>query len=660
MGNGRPSAHLMPKPLRGEQSHIDSGEQSRCKEQNKVSDTLLLPHGIKAGKWTLVAGLWLQSWHQALRIAAARCHEEVYHENFEAARGRVVKDGRITFTSTRPSLFSSLFGGIAAALLMTISLWSASEAKVPLSEGESTTRYRELQQKLVDLKVLEDDMQATLDRAKADRDDASWEMVKAKMALAAKMYREAGLWFCELYKKTAYGKLCVEGNKLLETTQALGECRNGDASGCEKLKGKLNGYGAQGFKKWAPGMEADMAELAVDLDQLKSQFKRGDKKAVAASACAISAKLSNWGGPEDLTEKMELACKTGETVATLYEDGKAFLGLFTEAKRLDQVIQSNLSQMQAKFDAVKASRQALESRLSALVVAEKEEATDSDKNCDLGPVVNPELARAEPQTGVGCKPKTTKQDQVCDETLGCPEDESDTSGKDKELLAKLDADLERIRNSSSDTAAGTLPGSTLEASQGGSSFDTLAALRSLRSGLGVYRQGREAFSSSGGSSGISSGGNCANTIPYPPEAIAIVQRRGHQLPPMPTVDAMIQQAGGADSAASALRQQIQSQEQALAQWPAGREEEVRRLTELTVGHNRQILQAVECRRGASQQPATPPGSVNRSRQESSRKEELHLPLSCVRPDGRRGQRIYNERTRSYGACNACGGGADGC
>ena len=215
--------------------------------------------------------------------------------------------------------------------------------------------------------------------------------------------------------------------------------------------------------------------------------------------------------------------------------------------------------------------------------------------------------------------------QPCDENLGCPDDESGAKGPGKDLLAKLDADLDRIKSNQPGAAGGTLPGSTLDAGEGGSSFDTLAALRSLRSGLGVYRQGREAFSNLRGSPGMSLGGNCPNKIPYPPEAISIVQRRGQQLPPMPTVDAMIQQAGGADSAASALRQQIQAQEQALAQWPAGLEEEVRRLTELTVGHNRQILQAVECRRGNSLSSPVPPRPIQSAPRESVRAQEPRVP-----------------------------------
>lgn len=196
----------------------------------------------------------------------------------------------------------------------------------------------------------------------------------------------------------------------------------------------------------------------------------------------------------------------------------------------------------------------------------------------------------------------------CDEHLGCPDDESGSKGPGKDLLAKLDSDLDRIGNSQAGTAGGALPGESLDAGDGGSSSDQLAMLRSLRSGLGAYRQGRDALSSSGISSG-SSGGNCPNMVPYPPELIPIAQRRGTPLPPMPTVDEMIRQAGGAESAASALREQINAQKQALVQWPRGREEEVRRLTELTLMHNQQILQAVECRRSTKPIRTSPPPSA---------------------------------------------------
>lgn len=525
-------------------------------------------------------------------------------------------------------LRSPLFFGVTAVLFFIVSTWSNVDAKVPLSEGESTTRYQELQQKLVDLKVLEDDMQATLDRAKADRDDASWEMVKAKIALPVKMYREAGLLACQFMANKPkgtptqlYGELCVEGNRLLETNQALSDCENGKAGGCEKLRGKLNEYGAKGFKDFAPGKEAKMAEIAVELDAMRSEVERGDQKSYIARACRISAKLSNFGGADDLTKKMELVCKTGKTVASLYEDGKAFVGLWEEAKRLDVVVQTNLSQMQAKFDAVKASRQALESRLSALVVTEKEEATGGDKNCDPGPVVNPELARAEPQTRVGCKPKTAKKDQVCDENLGCPEDESDTNTKDKDLLAKLDADLDRIKNGQAGTAGGVLPGESFDAGQGGSSFDKTAMLRSLRSGLGAYNQGREKFSSSGGTGGGFSGGNCPSRVPVPQELRAIAQRRGVSVPPDPTIDDMISQAGSAELASSGLRQHIQELRQALAQWPRGSQEEIRRQMELEVGYEQSVLQAVECRRGARQTQAG-------SKTQSGRSGGQGCPLVC--------------------------------
>jgi hypothetical protein len=492
--------------------------------------------------------------------------------------------------------------GVTAVLFFIVSTWSNVDAKVPLSEGESTTRYQALQQKLVDLKVLEDDMQATLDRAKADRDDASWEMAKAKMALPVKMYREAGLLACQFAANTpkgtpaqVYGELCVTGNRLLETNQALSDCKNGKAGGCEELREKLNEYGAKRFKGFAPGKEAKMAEIAVELDAMRSEVERGDQKSYIARACRISAKLSNFGGADDLTKKMELVCKTGKTVASLYEDGKAFVGLWEEAKRLDVVVQANLSQMQAKFDAVKASRQALESRLSALVTAEKEETTGSDKNCDPGLVVNPELARSDEATSQTCKAKKAKKDKVCDENLGCPDDESGTKGPGKDLLAKLDSDLGRIQNSQPGTAGGALSGETLEA---GSSFDKTAMLRSFRSGLGAYNQGRERFSSSGGTGGGFSGGNCPNRVPVPQELRAIAQRRGVSVPPDPTIDDMIAQAGSAEAASSGLRQHIQELRQSLAQWPRGSQDETRRQMELEVGYEQAVVQAMECRRGS--------------------------------------------------------------
>ena len=188
----------------------------------------------------------------------------------------------------------------------------------------------------------------------------------------------------------------------------------------------------------------------------------------------------------------------------------------------------------------------------------------------------------------------------CDENLGCPDDESGDKGPGKELLAKLDSDLDRIQNSQPGTAGGVLPGETLEA---GSSFDKTAMLRSFRSGLGAYNQGRERFSSSGGTGGGLSGGNCPNRVPVPQELRAIAQRRGVSVPPDPTIDEMIAQAGSAEAASSGLRQHIQELRQALAQWPRGSQEETRRQMELEVGYEQQLLQAVEACRSRSERRA---------------------------------------------------------
>ncbi|MBS0165940.1 MAG: hypothetical protein JSR29_07655 [Nitrospira sp.] len=203
----------------------------------------------------------------------------------------------------------------------------------------------------------------------------------------------------------------------------------------------------------------------------------------------------------------------------------------------------------------------------------------------------------------GGRSSGNRSQSPCDENLGCPDDESGDKGPGKNLLAKLDSDLDRIQNSQAGTAGGALPGESLEAGASGSSFDKTAMLRSLRSGLGAYRQGRESFSSSGGPGGGFSGGNCPNRVPVPQELRAIAQRRESSIPLDPTIDEMIAKAGSAEAAISGLRQHIDQLRQALAQWPRGREEETRRQMELEVGYEQQLLQAVEACRSRGKRPA---------------------------------------------------------
>ncbi len=258
-----------------------------------------------------------------------------------------------------------------------------------------------------------------------------------------------------------------------------------------------------------------------------------------------------------------------------------------------------------------------------------------------GGLLSSEQIRQEIEQKVRGGPSSSQkgQSKFCDENLGCPDDESSGKGPDKDLLAKLDGDLDRIKNSQAGTADGALPGESLEAGEGGSSSDKTAMLRSLRSGLGVYRQGRETFSSPGGPGGGFSGGNCPSRVPVPQELRAIAQRRGVSVPPDPTIDEMIAQAGSTEGAIFGLRQHIQELQQALAQWPRGSQEETRRQMELEVGYAQLLLQAVECRsRGERRVPQVTAPTGTQSSQ----------PLRAS-PSARRGDCRY-EGDGLAGAC----------
>lgn len=216
-------------------------------------------------------------------------------------------------------------------------------------------------------------------------------------------------------------------------------------------------------------------------------------------------------------------------------------------------------------------------------------------------LLSPEQIRQDIEQKVkgGITSSQKSRQQPCDENLGCPDDEPGPKGPSQNLLAKLDSDLDRIQNSQAGTAGGRLPGESLDASEGVSSFDKTAMLKSLRSGLSGYRQGRETFSPSGGSAGTLSGGNCPNMVPVPQELRRIAQRQGIEVSPDPTIDTMIRKAGSAEAAISGLRPHIQQLQEARAQWSPGQpgplgSEDTRRYYELEIGYEQALVQAMEC------------------------------------------------------------------
>ncbi len=517
--------------------------------------------------------------------------------------------------SSRPRLW--LGAPVLLVLIMGFYLAEAQEQRtsVPRLSNDLPIRKAQLVQDLSQYKAVLQDLMATYDRALQHRYDASGNMFKAQLANLAGIYKKAGKVACQVGE--AFGWGTVKGwaevcNGLIEATEFVVsglKCSEGNTEECEafqlktiKKTGKTGGWGDLGDS-------VELTELTRSWQKFKESPKDPNaKKDLLKNWCDQSAKwitkVTNQGGNAEAIkkfyEKQQAVCAAGEAVYEISEDLHALSKMAEEQRALDRKILAALSSMQRTLEKVRAKTSALEQQIAALPVTMSEQ-----DPCDSGPVVNPELARSDEPTNKSCTAKRVKKDKVCDENLGCPDDESEEKGPGKDLLVKLNSDLERIQNSQAGTAGGALPGESLESE---SSVDKTAMLRSLRSGLGTYRQGRDALSSSGGSGGGVSGGNCSTRVPVPQELRAIAQRRGVSVPPDSTVDQIISQAGSAEAASSGLRRHIQELQQSLAQWPRGRQDDTRRQMELEVGYEQSLLQAVEvCRRGnSSAQRVAPP------------------------------------------------------
>jgi len=509
---------------------------------------------------------------------------------------------------------------IPMLLMMMMSVYpsDAQEHRSPAlrASNDLPIRKGQVEQELAKARTIEQEMVATWDRAQRHRHDANGDMFKAQLANLVGIYKKAGKVTCEVSEAfgwgvaEAWGTVC---NGLIEATELVVSgvnCSEGKTEECEAFHLKaLKKTGQSG--KW--GELEDSVELTRTWQKFKASPKDSNAtKELLRNWCDQSAKwitkVTNRGGNEQAIErfikKQQAVCAAMDTTYEISEDLQALSTMAEERQALDRKILSALKSMENSLARVRAKRMALEQQVAALPV------TLSDRDpCNGGPMVNPELARADESANNPCKPKLVKKDTICDETLGCPDDETSTKGPGKDLLAKLDSHLGRIQHSQPGTAGGALPGESQEA---GSTFDKTAMLRSLRSGLGAYNQGREAFSSSGGLSGGGSGGQCPNRVPVPQELRTIAQRRGVSVPLDPTIDEMIAQAGSAEAASSGLRQHIQELRQALAQWPRGSQEEIRRQMELEVGYEQSVLQAVDCKRGARQTQAGPETQSGRS------------------------------------------------
>lgn len=495
--------------------------------------------------------------------------------------------------------------GWAQQRITTTPVWMVREAQIAQTE-----------QKLLELKGLEQDFRTTLDRMEGNRQEASQNMAMAKGAVITKAYKELGLALCKVGKAffdDKLSKFCDQAASVVQVGVDYYSCftNNPLYKDADRCTDAVLGTGITGGKL---AKEKDPAFIHLEWTTKKAALQREmmSAKPDHSKMFKLSCELFDLGlaagdktFKEKYKDKLAAACNAGAAVAKTVELYKVYNNLAQEELQLDHLLQANIVQSSARLDRIVERRVALEGELAELRRYNATLKNDGEAGCDPRPVVNPEFGRSDEGAPKPCEAKGAKKDTVCDEELGCPDDESGAKGPGKELLAKLGSDLDRIENSQAGTAGGALPGERLEA---GSSFDKTAMLRSLRSGLGAYRQGRDAVSSSGQSDGGFSGGSCPNRVPVPQELRAIAQRRGVSVPPDPTIDEMIAQAGSVEAASSGLRQHIQELQQSLAQWPSGRQDDTRRQMELEVGYEQSLLQAVEaCRQGSrSAQKVIPP------------------------------------------------------
>ena len=183
------------------------------------------------------------------------------------------------------------------------------------------------------------------------------------------------------------------------------------------------------------------------------------------------------------------------------------------------------------------------------------------------------------------KPKAKPCEDLRGNRILCRKEPDDEDPELKRLAEQAEKEMDLLASQPDEPADLGAYGTGHSSTKG----DMLAMLRGARSAMGTYRQGRD-LTDSLKSSG---GGSCPNVVPYPPEAVAILQRKGQSVPPMPTVDAMVAQGGGPQVVASQLRQQISAHQQTLSSLKPG--SEAYTLTEATMRHNQAILNAVECR-----------------------------------------------------------------
>jgi hypothetical protein len=461
-------------------------------------------------------------------------------------------------------------------------------------------KWMALRQAAMKAHLTAEDMKAALMRMETDRSNAARDIVNTKKGITLNALSSLGNIACE-FDRTS---LCSLGKSIAETLNNAWHCGGGSGEKCINM---VESYGSA----WAERL----------IPKSKQLMPMPDPQTVVEAGKELREGFNEYKETKDLEINLQrqFSHNVRSGIASLNkvesqiqqlekEAGAAWAAYQAEKARLQDVAKKSISESSSSQS--KSEKQVDQTHVSK----GKKERWVELSDPDFPPASEGEIfsVQAQPETSnlgnqgqsgktIFYDPEVWRPDdwdkpkaKPCEDLRGnrvpCRTEqmaESEAQAEDRKTAEQLMAELDQIANEPDKGQSADFHAMN----EGRNGSDKLAMLRGARSALGTYRQGRD-LAESARSFG---GGNCPNMVPYPSEALAILQRQGKSVPPMPSVDSMIAQAGGVNAAAGGLRQQIAAYQQTLASWPQGQHGDSRRLTELTMQHNQAILEAVECR-----------------------------------------------------------------
>jgi hypothetical protein len=519
-------------------------------------------------------------------------HPYRYRKNYTALVS--TKIGAISFKVTGVLFVSMciLFVEVAGAETTT----ALTDRRIELGKKWMALRHAAMKAHLA-----AEDMKAALTRMETDRSNAASDIVIAKKGIVLNALSNLGNIACE-FDRTS---LCSLSKSIAETLNNAWHCGEG---GGEKCLIMVESYGSAWAERLIPESKQLMpmpdpqtvVEAGKELRERFNEYK--DTKDLEINlqrqfSHNVRSGIASLNKVESQIRQLE---KEADAAWAAYQAEKARLK--DEAKK--PISESGSSQPNSKkqADQIHVSKKGKKERWVTLddpdfppasedrtyaAQAQPEPSNHGDQG-QSGKTIfyDPEVWRPDDWD----KPKARPCEDLRGNRVPCSTEQmsdSEAQAEDRKTAEQLMAELDQIANEPDKGQSADFHAMN----EGRNGSDKLAMLRGARSALGTYRQGRD-LAESARSFG---GGTCPNMVPYPSEALAILQRQGKSVPPMPSVDSMIAQAGGVNAAAAGLRQQIAAYRQTLASWPQGQHGDSRRLTELTMQHNQAILEAVECR-----------------------------------------------------------------